>query len=304
MSIEFGWTIPSGIADKSRRGAYLSSVDRDLARIVGRFSSAWMVDHFQWDNRNTLECWTTLTYLAARHPDLKFGTAVLSQSFRNPALVAKMAATFQFLSGGRLLFGIGAGWKQDEYDAYGYPFPAAGTRVAELAEALQIVKAMWAASPEPASFGGQHYRVVEAWCEPKPAPIPPIVVGGTGKRMLRLIARYADWWNVSWMGYEEYKQLLDEMRRACDEVGRDFGTLRKTWFGPAAIAPTPAEAEGIAAGGFSDSNGFVGTCEYFVEKIERFAALGVDLFIFGVRGFPHPRGTELMIDEVLPRVGK
>jgi alkanesulfonate monooxygenase SsuD/methylene tetrahydromethanopterin reductase-like flavin-dependent oxidoreductase (luciferase family) len=302
MKLEFGLSIPSGMADKGQRAHYPAAVERTLALLPGHFSSAWMTDHFQWDSRDTLESWTSLAYLAGRHPRLKFGPIVTGQGYRNPALLAKMAATFQYLSGGRLILGLGAGWKEDEYKAYGYPFPAAGARVGQLEEALQIIKALWSASPGQASFAGRHYHIAEAWFEPPPDPRPPILVGATGKRMLRVTARHADWWNADWMGYEEVKQKLEELRRACDEVGRDYATLRKTWFGGAALGNTQAEAEALATGGLDDSNAFVGTPDYFVEKIERFAALGVDLFIFGLRGFPDTRPVELMIEKVLPRI--
>jgi alkanesulfonate monooxygenase SsuD/methylene tetrahydromethanopterin reductase-like flavin-dependent oxidoreductase (luciferase family) len=302
MTLEFGWTIPIGMADKSRRGDYVARVDRILSLLSGQFSSAWMTDHFQWDDRDTNESYTSLAYFAGRHPSLKFGPIVTGQSYRNPALLAKMAATLQFLTGGRFILALGAGWKEDEYQAYGYPFPAPGARVEQLDEALQIIKAMWAASPGRASFVGRHYQVTEAWCEPAPDPRPPIMVGATGRLMLRVTARHADWWNADWTGYDATQAKLGELRQACDEVGRDYATLRKTWFGGAALAPTQAEAEVLAAGGFDDSSGFVGTPDYFVKKIERYAALGIDLFIFSLRGFPDPRPVELLLSDVLPRV--
>lgn len=107
-----------------------------------------------------------------------------------------MAATLQYMSGGRFMLGIVAGWKEDEYKAYGYDFPAAAVRVEELEETLQIIKALWRDGQ--ATVEGKHYRVIDAWCEPKPDPVPTIMIGGSKRRMLRLIARHADWWNVSW----------------------------------------------------------------------------------------------------------
>jgi alkanesulfonate monooxygenase SsuD/methylene tetrahydromethanopterin reductase-like flavin-dependent oxidoreductase (luciferase family) len=302
MTTEFGWAIPIGMADKSKRADYVSHVERILHLLPEHFASAWMTDHFQWDDHDTNECWTSLAYFAGRHPALKFGPIVTGQSYRNPALLAKMVATLQFLSGGRFILGIGAGWKEDEYKAYGYPFPPAGARVEQLDEALQIIKALWSASPGRATFAGRQYQIEEAWLEPAPAPRPPIMVGAGGKRMLRVTARHADWWNADWLGYDAAKAKLEELQRACDEVGRDYASLRKTWFGPAAVAVTRAEAEALAAGGFDDSNGFVGTPGDFVKKIERFQTLGFDLFIFSLRGFPDPRPVELLISDVLPKI--
>lgn len=297
--IEFGWAIPSGARATTHRAVFLQDLDGYFNALTG-FSTAWMTDHFQWEERDTLESWTTLCYLASQYSRFKFGNVVLCQSYRNPALTAKMAATLQFLSGGRFLFGIGAGWKEDEYKAYGYPFPGPGTRVEQLEETLHIVKAMW--TQEKATYIGKHYRVEDAYCQPKPHPVPPIMVGGEGDKMLRVVARHADWWNVSWMGYPTYVERLAELKRACDEVGRDPSTLRLTWFGGAAIGRTQEEAQALATGNISDENAFVGTPAYFVEKIGRFAELGVTKFIFGIRGFPDTTPAKRLVDEVLPKV--
>jgi alkanesulfonate monooxygenase SsuD/methylene tetrahydromethanopterin reductase-like flavin-dependent oxidoreductase (luciferase family) len=141
-----------------------------------------MIDHLG-NNEGDLESFTTLAYLAALHPRLKFGHTVICQSFRNPALVAMMGATFQLLSGGRFLLGIGAGWDAAEHRAFGYDFPPARVRVAQLEEALQIIKRMW--TEEKVTFLGQHYRVQDAACQPRPDPRPPIMVGAFGPKMLR-----------------------------------------------------------------------------------------------------------------------
>src|SRR5205085_11949001 len=113
---------------------------------------------------------------AARHPELRFGHTVTCQSFRNPALLAKMAATLQFLTGGRFILGIGAGWYEAEYRAYGYDFPPPGVRLAQLDETVQIIKAMW--RDKPATFHGQYYQIEGAYCEPPPEPRPPLMIGG------------------------------------------------------------------------------------------------------------------------------
>src|SRR6185369_4864091 len=107
------------------------------------FTSAWLSDHLMKDDHPTYEAWTALTYLAALHPSYRFGNLVLSQSYRNPALLAKMAATFQHLSRGRLILGIGAGWQADEYLAYGYDYPDGSTRVGQLGEAIDVIRSMW-----------------------------------------------------------------------------------------------------------------------------------------------------------------
>src|SRR5437763_451719 len=154
--IQFGFCMPAGIPtrarSKERRGTFLQDLNRALDLVAGHFDSAWFIDHLQDGDADLLEGFTALTYMAALHPQLKFGHTVLCQSFRNPALLAKMGATLQFLSGGRFILGLGAGWHEEEYRAYGYAFPPAGVRVAQLAETVQIIKALW--TMEQATFEG------------------------------------------------------------------------------------------------------------------------------------------------------
>ena len=189
--IQLGFGMPAGSVDKGRRATFVDDLNRALNLVTGHFHSAWIVDHLQFGDADVLEGFTALTYMAALHPRLTFGHTVLCQSFRNPALVAKMAATLQFMSGGRFVLGIGAGWHQEEYRAYGYDFPPDPVRVEQLDEALQIIKAVW--TEEKATFEGKHYRVVEARCQPRPDPAPTVMVGAFRPRMLRLAVRHADW---------------------------------------------------------------------------------------------------------------
>src|SRR5215472_9358199 len=172
--IQFGLTLPS--PRQLPRADYLVAIRRSLELAAGHFDSIWFTDHLQYENALILDGWTALTYWAALYPQFSFGHAVLSQSFRNPALLAKMAATQQYMSGSRFILGLGAGWKEDEYRAYGYEYPSAATRVEELDETLQIIKAMW--HHERATVQGKHYQVIDAWCEPRPDPVPTIMVGG------------------------------------------------------------------------------------------------------------------------------
>src|SRR5205814_3673542 len=139
---------------------YMRDVNRLLDYVKGHFESAWFIDHLQFGDVGMLEGWTMVTYMAALHPELRWGHTVICQSFRNPALLAKMGATLQFLSGGRFIFGIGAGWNEEEYRAYGYDFPSGSVRVEQLEEALQIIKAMWA--EKKTTFNGKYYKVTEA----------------------------------------------------------------------------------------------------------------------------------------------
>ena len=298
--IQFGWSLPSGARDKNRRQDYADGIARGMALITGHFDSAWFVDHFQFDDSDQLEAWVALTYFAAQYPQFQFGHAVLCQSYRNPALTAKMGASLQALTGGRFILGIGAGWHEPEYRAYGYPFPPAGQRVEEFEETLEIIKQMW--HEEKATFKGKHYQIEDAWCEPKPDPVPPIMIGGAKPRMLRIVARYADWWNVSWTGIADYREQVAESERACAEVGRDPATLRRTWFGGCLCAPTEAEVQRLNTRGIKPDNAFVGTPAQLVEQMAPFIELGVDYFMLGAGGFPDLTTLEMLVHEVMPQL--
>jgi alkanesulfonate monooxygenase SsuD/methylene tetrahydromethanopterin reductase-like flavin-dependent oxidoreductase (luciferase family) len=143
LTIQLGFVLPSQGRDKQHRPTQVEDLNRALDLVAGHFDSAWMVDHLQFGDSDMLEGFTALTYLSALHPRLRFGHAVLCQSFRNPALLAKMTATLQFMSGGRFILGLGAGWHEEEYKAYDYDFPPAPVRVEQLAETIQIIRQMW-----------------------------------------------------------------------------------------------------------------------------------------------------------------
>ncbi len=301
--IELGFAMPGSLRDKSRQSEWLPALHRALDLASGHCASAWIIDHLQFDDRLLLEGWVGLSYLMGQYPQLQFGHAVLCQSFRNPGLTAKMAASAQVLSGGRFILGIGAGWKEDEYAAYGYDFPPAGQRVDELAEYLQVVKALW--TEERASFSGKYYSVEQAWCEPKPEPLPPIMIGGSKPRMLRLVAQYADWWNVSWTGIADFRAQSEQLERACAELGRDPASLRRTWFGGCIVGKDEAEVERLNAGlGITSETAFIGTPPQVVEQMRPFVELGVDCFMLGCGGFPELTTLELLIGEVLPALNR
>jgi len=215
-----GWSAPP---DGLGRLEYYESVLESLPR---EFSTVWVADHFQFGESPRAEAWTVVTYLAALYPRFRFGHLVLSQSFRNPALLAKMAATLQELTGGRYILGIGAGWHEEEYRAYGYDYPRGGLRVRQLEEAIEIMRAMWTQSP--ATYHGEHYRIDGAYCEPRPDPPIPIMVGTNGPKALRVVAGLADMW--SWDGPWEtvYKPPYELLRQHCEEIGRPFEQIELT----------------------------------------------------------------------------
>lgn len=301
--IQLGYILPTSSLGGVDLGIYTAALHRALEMISGVFESAWTIDHLQDGDSAMLEGFTTLACLSAAHPRLRFGNTVLCQSFRNPALLAKMAATFQLLSGGRFILGIGAGWNEEEYRAYGYDFPPNGVRVEQLEETLQIIRALW--TGKQATFEGKHYRVKGAFCQPLPDPLPPLMIGAFRPRMLRLAAKYADWWNASSSGLGRYRRMSAELERACAEVGRDPASIRRTWGGGIAIAGTQRQAEALAGVRFNAQAenrdfGFVGTPAQVVEQMRPFIDLGVETFMLGCEGFPSLEPLELLVNEVEP----
>lgn len=238
--VEFGISLSMPSAEEAAdRQAYLL----ELLRIAeGPFTSAWCPDHLMKDDSPVLEAWTTLTWFAANAPSFRFGNLVLSQSYRNPSLLAKMAATFQYWTGGRLILGIGAGWQADEYTAYGYPFPSAGVRIEQLGEAIDVMRAMWTTAP--ASYDGHHYQIRDAYCEPRPTVPIPILLGGRRPKFMRLAAEKADVWQ--WDGpIEPYRVSYDLLVANCAHIGRDLSSIVLSTFGevyfPANVADFPEE---------------------------------------------------------------
>jgi alkanesulfonate monooxygenase SsuD/methylene tetrahydromethanopterin reductase-like flavin-dependent oxidoreductase (luciferase family) len=202
---------------------------RDHARLAERlgYDAVWARDHVSLEyvtgEDTCLECWTVLSALARDTASIFLGNLVLCAPFRNPALLAKMASTLQLVSGGRLILGLGAGHVRSEFDEYGYDFPSPGDRVRMLREAVEIIRLMW--TERRPSYHGRFFRITNALNEPKPNPIPPILIGATKPRALRVVARHADLWN-SPDDFDGFFSSRDELLRACDEVGRDPAEIR------------------------------------------------------------------------------
>ncbi len=208
------------------------------------FDSLWVLDHLHAfprpDDEQLLECWTVLSALAAETTRIRLGTLVLNMNNRNPALLAKMATTLDAISNGRLEFGIGAGGTnraktqkdlgyEYEFDAYGMSFPLQpSVRIEKLDEGLEIIKRMWTQAR--ASFTGRHYSVRNAICLPRPVqkPYPPIWIGGgRGPKILKVVAKHADGWNMmSVKTIEEYRQCVGLLAAACREAGRNPHEVR------------------------------------------------------------------------------
>jgi F420-dependent oxidoreductase-like protein len=206
------------------------------------FESIWLFDHFHTVPRPTdeitFESFTALSALAARTRRVRLGQIVICNGFRNPALTAKMAGTLDVISGGRFELGVGAGWKRDEWEAYGYGFPETRERLAALGDALEVITRMLSGGPhEHASFEGEHARVRNAinWPKGLQSPRIPIMVGGNGPKVTwRLAARHADELNLDGLSPQEIREALPTIRARCEEIGRDPDSLRLSlhaWWG-------------------------------------------------------------------------
>jgi alkanesulfonate monooxygenase SsuD/methylene tetrahydromethanopterin reductase-like flavin-dependent oxidoreductase (luciferase family) len=303
--VTFGWVIsptpspfftPEETSTPVKAGRTLMEAnERWIEATRPHFDTVWAEDHFQWDKRPVLEAVTTLTYLAGRHPGMRFGHLVLGQSYRNPALTAKMAANLQLMTGGNFILGIGAGWKEDEYRAYGYPYPPADVRVDQLEEAVQIIRAMWTQSP--ANFQGEHYRIENAECQPQPDPPIPLLIGGGGeKKTLRVVAKYADWWNHNFCTAEEYAHKQKVLQAHCRDVGRDPGEIVHTYYGVISLVDDPSKVEK------REFHVVGGTPDMVTAELEQFVKLGVKHFQLRILGFPNIDPLIMFIDKVLPRI--
>ena len=272
-NIEFGLMLQPRPLDFPARELF--DYNRRLIRALAPgFTTLWAEDHLQLGEIATIECLTTLAYFAAEFPAFRVGSLVMSQGYRNPALLAKMAANLQFISGGRLILGLGAGWKEDEYRAYGYPFPDARTRTEELEEASIIIKSMW--TSQPATFVGKHYQIHDAYCEPPPSPIIPLLIGGGGERhTLGIVARYADWYNFNSCTVEEYAHKVSILKQHCDRVGRNPAEIKLTYLGTVSVAEDPAKVVRS-----SEKHFVAGTSAEIIQELEQFCEVGVTHFMF------------------------
>ncbi len=281
---------------------YQEVADIATAAEAAGWDALWVSDHLLWDgeaiDRNCFEAWTLLAALAVATSTLRLGTLVTCNSYRHPSLLAKMAAGIDSISGGRIDFGIGAGWKEAEYRAYGYDFPGIGTRQAQMSEAIDLTRLLWT---EPyADFAGTHYQLDRAVCAPKPVQTPlPIWVGGHGDRLLRIVAEKADGWNMV------FGRSLDELAarhavldRHLADLGRDPTTLKRSVFLFTAVVDSPAELAALAADqkdrlgpvaanfmAAGQSAGLIGSADQIASALRNHTALGFDglhlLFPYG-----------------------
>jgi len=274
------------------------------------YHAIWLDDHLMYNNWAILEPWITLSALSALTSKIRLGTMVTCNAHRNPALLAKTAATLDVLSNGRLEFGIGAGCQEAEHLAYGYGFPKASVRIEGLAEALQVITRLW--TEKRANYQGKHYALTEAICEPKPLqkPHPPITIGGTGEKlMLKVTAKYADrfdWGSLP--SVDDYRRKLEVLQEQCKVVGRDFGEIEKSCWpgGQVLIAQNQIELnEKISK--IKPPNAtledfkkvtLAGTPDECVERLQVYADLGVTYFMLFFADLPSMNGLKLFSEAV------
>lgn len=308
-SIRFGWHMPSFALGEMSATTLLGHITATLACIEGRFHSAWADDHVQpWASfvaadAPALECLSTLGYLAARFPRLQFGSLVVCQAYRNPALLAKTVANLDLLTGGRIILGLGAGWFEDEFRAYGYAFPRPAVRIAQLTETIQVVRKLW--TERPATFAGKYYQIQDAYCVPQPDPLPPIMVGGGGEQLtLRAVAQYADWWNLDIKTPADYSRKRAILQQHCAAVGRDESTITRMYSSElVAIAEDEAQARRLAAASpfYRPETSLVGTPAQIVAQLRAYVEAGVQVFSMRFADFPATAGIQLFSEAVIPQ---
>lgn len=258
------------------------------------------------------EAWTMLAALAEATSRIRIGTLVTSVGFRHPAVLAKMAATLDVILGGRLEFGIGAGYLETEYQMYGLPFPPAASRLAQLDEALRICKLLW--TQERADFTGEHFSLSGAVCSPKPVqrPHPPIWLGGMGeKKTLRLVAEHADGWNAFPLPVAMLQQKLDALRGHCEAVGRDMRTIQLQ-LGSNIVVRADADQVEREVAAFARERQtplerardmlVAGTPEEVTARLNPYLDLGFDTFLLLERTPLDYQTLHLFMSEVAPRL--
>jgi F420-dependent oxidoreductase-like protein len=272
------------------------------------YDSVWLDDHLMYGNTPILESWTTLSALASATSRIRLGIMVTSNAFRNPALLAKMAATVDIICNGRLNFGIGAGIQKEEHDAYGFPFLKPTERIGRMKETVEILKKMW--THEKTSYKGKYYHIEDAICEPKPRqkPHPPITIGGSGEKYaLKVTAQYADRFDFGYQPtLEGYKHKLCIFESHCKMVGRSFAEIEKSCWpaGQILLAKNREEVEAkvrhlkpknLSREEFENFT-FAGTPDALMLKLQAYLDLDVTQFMLFFGDLPDLNGLKLLAE--------
>jgi len=304
--MQFGATLPQ----IKRTWAEARAVAEELDQ--RGFHSAWVCDHVYGvpaPNLPIFEAWTELAAVAAVTQKLELGTLVTPPFFRNPAILAKQVATLDHISGGRAIVGLGAGWFEAEFRGTGSEFPKLGERMRALEETCIILRKLF--TDERATFAGQHFSVSDAVCEPKPLRRTPLLVGGSGEKvLLRIAAQHADIWNNLAVFQAQLGAKVEALKRRCDEVKRDFGELRVSQQCVVVIEENEARAKeslekakkiyGGHMGAALEEHGIWGAPDRVIDCIERHRKLGAGLLVIEFFGRDTRVPARLFAEKVLP----
>jgi F420-dependent oxidoreductase-like protein len=277
------------------------------------YDSAWTYDHFipifAGPTDPCLEGWITLAALAAHTSRIRLGVLVTGNTYRHPAILAKMGGTLDHTSGGRLIMGLGAAWYEVEHSAYGIPFYTTSERIGRLDEAAEIIKKLW--TQRKVSLDGRYYQLKDAYAEPKPLqkPYPPIMIGGGGEKlMLRVVAKHADIWNT-FGSPDVFRHKLEVLRRHCTDIGRSPEEIEVSWAGTLQVTDSQSEKQRILerwADRFgrrpeeAEPSYLVGSITELREKIEQFAEAGVTHFIASLTAPFHHQSLRRFAEAFIP----
>ncbi len=275
------------------------------------YDAVWLDDHLMHNNWTILEQWTTLSALSQISNKIRLGTMVTCNAHRNPAMIAKTAATLDILSHGRLELGIGAGTQEQEHAAYGFGFPKPSVRIEQLGEALEVVLRLW--TQEKATYQGKYYSLKDAVCEPKPIqkPHPPITIGGSGeKHTLNVTAKYADRFDFGFLpSLNEYTHKMGVLESLCKTAGTDFGEIEKSCW-PSGQIVIAKDQEGLneKIGKFKPSrmsleqfkkSTLAATSDECKEHLQVYMDLGVSYFMLYFADLPSVEGLRLFAKSVI-----
>ncbi|WP_266083253.1 LLM class flavin-dependent oxidoreductase [Haladaptatus caseinilyticus] len=272
------------------------------------FDGIAVPDHLMTGDGPTTECLVTTTGLAGITSDVYLYPKTINNHLRHGPLLAKIAATLDCVSDGRLKLGMGAGWKEDEATAYGYEWPDAPTRLREMEETIEVMKHLWTETN--VSYDGEFYTLSEADCRPHPLqdPHPPIMIGGGGEEFtLRITAKHGDVWNY-WGSLELMKRKLSVLSNHCETYGRDYDDIQKSWFARCIIRESDENVSELldSAPRFksenrdADQNHLVGTPEEIIAEIKQYKDLGIDEIVVEFVDFPQTEGARCFAEHVIP----
>lgn len=282
--LTFGWLSPViGNRFSEHKPIVVYQAEHILPTVNDHFDSIWIADHFYGMDAKTdpfMEAWTTLTWLAATFPDVLFCHHVLGHGYRPPALTAKMAATLQVLSDNRFMLGIGAGWRGEEYEAYGYAFPKPSVRFAQLEEVVEICRLMW--TEDFPTYDGTHFSIEDACAPPLPDVVPPICIGANGEQVgLPLVGRQADIWHGFASTDEDWVRKRAIVSAAAEGAGRDPSSITNAVTIERALPETDVDSQA------------------FVDEIGRRHEMGVNHFVMDFGHPPSPDPILRFVEDVM-----